>query len=87
MDAQKRYRIPTTAIALDLGGSLLIVLGILHLAGIRIPFLEVLPGDRDPGWTLLVFGIVFVIAATMLIVGQLLTHRNSGNAPPANRPH
>ena len=34
MDAQKRYRIPGTAIALDLVGCLMIALGALELSGI-----------------------------------------------------
>ena len=82
MDTQKRFRIPVTAIALDLVGCLLIALGVLSLSGLELTFLSSVPGDHNPGWTLVVFGIVFVTAATMIIIGVVLAHRGARETPP-----
>ena len=82
MDAPKRFRVPVTAIALDLVGCLLIALGALSLSGFELPFSASVPGDQNPGWTLVVFGIVFVTAATMLIIGVVLARRDTRETPP-----
>jgi hypothetical protein len=58
-------------------GCLLIALGALNLTGHELPFLPTVPGAQSPGWTLVVFGVVFVVAATMLIAGVMLAHRDT----------
>ncbi|MCO6413134.1 MAG: hypothetical protein J5I92_10355 [Thiogranum sp.] len=78
MDAQKRFKVPVTAIALDMVGCLFIGLGTLSLSGYEIAFLPIVSGDHNHGWTLVVFGVVFVTAATMLIIGVLLARRATG---------
>jgi hypothetical protein len=77
MDTQKRFKVPTTAIALDLVGCLFIVLGTLSLTGFELAFLPTTPGGHNHGWTLVVFGVVFVTAATMLIIGVMLARRDT----------
>lgn len=77
MDAQKRFKVPATAIALDLVGCLFIVLGTLSLTGVELAFLPAAPEGHNHGWTLVVFGVVFVTAATMLIIGVMLARRGT----------
>lgn len=82
MDLKEPFKIPVSAIILDLAGTLLLALGIIDLMEINISFLGFLNGDPRQGWTLVVFGIVFITAATMLILGLVLARRKSRQAPP-----
>lgn len=77
MDAQKRCKVPATAIALDLVGCFFIVLGTLSLTGVELAFLPAAPAGHNHAWTLVVFGVVFVTAATMVIVGVMLARRGT----------
>lgn len=77
MDAQKRFKVPATAIALDLVGCFFIVLGTLSLTGVELAFLPAAPAGHNHAWTLVVFGVVFVTAATMVIVGVMLARRGT----------
>jgi hypothetical protein len=78
MEAQTGFKVPATAIALDLVGCLLIILGTLNLKGFELAFLPAIPGGHNQGWTLVIFGVVFVTAATLLIIGVILARRDGG---------
>ena len=82
MESQGSFKIPSSAIGLDLLGSVLVVLGILSLSGVELPLLSTPTADHSIGWTLIVFGIVFMTAGSLLIVSSLLAKRSDRRTSP-----
>ena len=82
MESQSYFKIPPSAIGLDVIGSVLVVLGVISLMEIQLPLVSSLSGGNNVGWTLIAFGVVFMIAGSLLIVASLLATRSERRTPP-----
>ncbi|HHO67532.1 MAG TPA: hypothetical protein ENK12_00745 [Gammaproteobacteria bacterium] len=70
MNRDRKIRVPAGALALDLIGALVLLVGAAQLAGIGLPFLPAdLPGH---GWPFVAAGAAFMVAGTLRLLSRLL---------------